>query len=278
MNNVNIISAVCGVLLTLAGTTFAQDSFKPGGATVVRIQGEARYSIDGGQTWSPLVVGKVVAAGAVLQTGYNSYMDVILGKAVTVPQSIMWPDRIAPAADYPVRGLISYKPQVEQNMIRLTANTTLAIDKLTVSDTGMDTVSDTELNLQKGYIFAKVTKLSGASQYLIKIPNGIAGVRGTYFGLGADGRCDVQQNSVLLSIVGSDSKPSTTLVPAGSSFNPATGQINPLEPLIQSLLQQTLPSLVSWYSPVQGFSFCVTPNNTFISLNRTTQTTMTTAP
>ncbi len=66
-------------------------------------------------------------------------------------------------------------------------NTTLGIDKLTITDTGADTVSDTELNLKKGKIFASVKKLSGASQYLIKLPSGIAGVRGTKFSISADG-------------------------------------------------------------------------------------------
>ena len=63
-------------------------------------------------------------------------------------------------------------------MVRLTGDTMLAIDKLTVSDTGLDTVSDTELDLKQGRIFCSVKKLSAASQYLVKIPNGIAGVRG----------------------------------------------------------------------------------------------------
>ena len=95
-----------------------------------------------------------------------------------MPQARIAPDRIAPAADAPVRGMVTYTPAAEQNAIRMTSGTTLKIDKLTISDTGVDTVSDTELDLQKGRIFANVKKLSPASQYLIKIPTGIAGVRG----------------------------------------------------------------------------------------------------
>ena len=116
-----------------------------------------------------------------------------------MPQAHPTPDQIGPAPDAPVRGMTDYKPSVEQNVVRLSGNTTLKIDKLMVSDTGVDTVSDTELDLQKGRIFASVKKLNGASQYLVKIPNGIAGVRGTKFGLGADGMCAVIKNSVLLS-------------------------------------------------------------------------------
>ncbi len=268
MNNLNIFSAICGVLLTLASTTFAQDSFKPGGATIVRIQGEARFSVDGGQSWTPLVVGKVVAAGTVLQTGYNSFIDVVLGKAVQIPQAVTVPDHISAAADEPVRGLISYQPKIEQNMVRLTANTTLAIDKLTISDTGMDTVSDTELDLQKGYIFAKVTKLTGASQYLIKIPNGIAGVRGTVLGLGANGQCDVYTHEVLLSMVGTDGKPTTTLVGEGNSFNPNTGQVAPLIPSMMQQMHEIAITLGTLFSANDGVSYCVNQNNTFYSKNR----------
>ena len=60
------------------------------------------------------------------------------------------PDRISVAADSDVRGFVTYKPSAEQNAVRLTGDTVLAIDKLTVSDTGVDSVSDTELDLRQG--------------------------------------------------------------------------------------------------------------------------------
>ncbi len=131
-------------------------------------------------------------------------MDVILGKKILMPQADPLPDRVSLAADSDVRGFVSYKPSVEQNAIRMTSDTVLAIDKLTVSDTGVDTVSDTELDLRQGRIYCSVKKLSGASQYLIKIPNGIAGVRGTLFVIDASGYVGVLKNSVVLSIIGSD--------------------------------------------------------------------------
>ena len=49
-----------------------------------------------------------------------------------------------------MRGLVTYKPSAEQNTVRMTGDTVLAIDKLTVSDTGVDSVSDTELDLRQG--------------------------------------------------------------------------------------------------------------------------------
>jgi hypothetical protein len=79
--------------------------------------------------------------------------------------------------------MMTYKPSAEQNVVRVLENSVLVIEKLTTTDTGADTVSDTELNLKKGGIFASVKKLSAAAQYIVKTPTGIAGVRGTQFEL-----------------------------------------------------------------------------------------------
>jgi hypothetical protein len=113
----------------------------------------------------------------------------------------------------------------------MTGDTVLAIDKLTVNDTGVDTVNDTELDLRQGGIYCSVKKFSGASQYLIKIPNGIAGVRGTLFYIDATGRCIVYKNSVVLSITGPDGNPITVVVGEGNQFDPGNlenGQPGPL--------------------------------------------------
>jgi hypothetical protein len=215
----NVISAaLCGLVLTLTANTQAQ-SIQSGVATVVRIVGDARYSLGNG-VWHPLVAGKVLAAGAVIQTGHDATVDIVLGKKILMPQASPLPDQVALAADEAVRGYISYKPSAEQNAVRMTGDTVLAIDKLTVSDTGVDSVSDTELDLQKGGIYCSVKKLSGASQYLIKIPNGIAGVRGTLFYINVTGQCIAYKNSVVLSLIGPDGKPVTVVVSEGYQFDP----------------------------------------------------------
>jgi hypothetical protein len=154
-----------------------------------------------------------------------------------------------------VRGFVSYKPSAEQNAVRLTSDTMLAIDKLTVSDTGVDTVSDTELDLRQGRIYCSVKKLSGASQYLIKIPNGIAGVRGTLFVIDANGECSVLKNSVVLSIIGANGKPVTVVVGEGTQFNPKTGQISPLPASLTTDLSQIITSLRTLYWGDVNFSF-----------------------
>jgi FecR protein len=235
-----ILMVVCGCVFTLATSATAQ-STKPGVATVVRISGDARYTLGDGN-WHPLVAGKVVAAGSVIQTGPDATVDLVLGKSLTVAPSSQ-PEQISQSADPNVRGFISYKPSAEQNTIRMTGDTVLAIDKLTVSDTGVDSVSDTELDLRQGGIYNSVKKLSGASQYLIKIPNGIAGVRGTLFYISATGACSVFKNSVVLSLIGADGKPATVVVGEGNQFNPQSGQTSPLPPNLTIHLNEIFTAL-----------------------------------
>lgn len=248
-----LFAVISGVVLTLTINASAQ-SVQPGLVTVVRIAGEARYSL-GDQNWHPLVAGKYLPAGAVIQTGHDATVDLVLGKKVMMPQASPVPNRISVAADADVRGLVAFRPSAEQNVIRMTGDTVLAVDKLTVSDTGVDTVSDTELDLRQGRIYCSVKKLSGASQYLIKIPNGIAGVRGTLFVIDASGFVGVFQHSVVLSIIGSDGKPSTVVVPAGQEFNPQSGTVAPLPPDFSTMLGQLFPSLRTMYYEDVSFTF-----------------------
>ncbi len=258
-----VVVAICGLVLALAEAVRAQ-STQPGVATVVRIVGEAKYSLGDG-VWHPLVAGKILAAGAVIQTAHDATVDIVLGKKILMPQANPLPDRISLAEDADVRGYVSYKPVAEQNAVRMTGDTVLAIDKLTVSDTGVDTVSDTELDLRQGAIYNSVKKLSGASQYLIKIPNGIAGVRGTLFYIDATGRCIVYKNSVVLSIIGPDGKPITVVVGEGYQFDPqnmGSGQpgtpssgISPFPPGLSDELDQIFAALRTLYYGEVNFTF-----------------------
>ena len=229
----------------------------PGVATVVRISGPARYSLGDGR-WHPLVVGKILAAGSIIQTGPDAMVDIVLGKKQLMPQADPAPNRISEAADPNVRGLVTYRPLAEQNAIRMTGDTVLAIDKLTVSDTGLDSVSDTELDLRQGGIYSSVKKLSGASQYLIKVPNGIAGVRGTLFYLDATGRCSVFKSSVVLALVGGDGKPQTVSVGEGTGFDPQSGRTSPLPPAFITNMGQIFKALRTMYYGMVNFTFDTT--------------------
>jgi hypothetical protein len=255
MKNIQTLftGAVCGLALAFTVAASAQD-VKQGVATVVRVQGEASYTLGGNDGWHPLVPGKILQAGASIKTETDALVDVVLGKQIAMPQARPTPDRIGPAADSPVRGMVGYNPSVEQNVIRLSGNTALKIDTLTISDTGVDTISDTELDLQQGRIFYSVKKLSSESKYLVKIPNGIAGVRGSQGFISADGKCGALVHPLWLSIVGSDGKPTTITIGEGQQYDPANGSA-PLSPALLDLLHQIATAANTCYLEVVSFSF-----------------------
>jgi len=225
---------------------------------VVRIAGEARYSLGDGK-WHPLVAGKILTAGAIIQTGHDATVDIILGKKILMPQAEPTPDRVSLAADSDVRGYVSYKPSAEQNAVRLTSDTMLAIDKLTVSDTGVDTVSDTELDLQNGRIFYSVKKLSPESKYLIKFPNGIAGVRGSQGFMtvinGALGPCGALVHPLWITVTSPGMPPNTIVVDQGNEYDPGTGQQPaPMSPELLSLLKDIAIAAGSSYYELVAYS------------------------
>lgn len=235
--------AMSGVLLNL--TASAQPA-GPGYATVIRVKGTASYSLDGGAHKFPLVPGQFLAAGAGIYTGDDGVVDVILGKALQMPQAAWSPDRISFAPDAPVRGMVSYQPSVEQNIVRVMSSSTLFIDKLTTVSSGVDTVSDTELDLRKGGIYASVKKLSPAAQYLVKTPTGIAGVRGTQFSitLNEDGTIKdiavyetLNDEGLVLAVSSSSGATETYLIKAGQIWQPGDTNPVPITPQLRSVLK-----------------------------------------
>ncbi len=259
-NTLNILSvAVCGLVLTFTTLASAQE-VKQDVVTIARVQSPASYTLGGNDGWHPLVAGKKLRAGSSIKTGPGGTVDVVMGNIVHMPESVS--PQLSSFGDDQVRGLVSYMPSVEQNVVRLSGDTTLKFDKLTTSETGADTVSDTELDLQQGRIFCSVKKLSGASQYLVKIPNGIAGVRGTRFSISADGSCAVLKNSVLLSLVGPDGAPTTVLVNEGSQYNPSNGQTAPMSPQLSNLLNEIAAAAGS---SLQVAGFSADSTRTFVS-------------
>jgi len=244
--------AVCGAIFSAA---VAQAGIQ-GYGTVIRSVGLASYSL-GDNQWHPLQAGKYLPVGATIRTGHDGIVDIVLGKEVSMPQAAWQPQRISFAPDAPVRGLINYKPAVEQNIIRVTPDSVVAIDKLTIIDTGADTVSDTELNLKQGKIYASVKKLTGASQYFIKLPNGIAGVRGTLFSISADGTINCYESKgggVLLSLVGADGNATTYTVLPGQGFSPGDPAAA-LPANVMSDLGSIFTSLCTSYFQAVDFSF-----------------------
>ena len=250
------LPVLCGALFSLISPASAQ-SASSGFATVVRVEGLASYTL-GDDRWVPLVAGKILPEGVTIRTGHNGVVDVVLGKDVSLPHAAPQvnglPSHPSSANDEPVRGLTASAPAAEQNVIRVTPDTTIGINKLTTVDTGADTVSDTELDLKKGKIFASVKKLTGASQYLIKLPNGIAGVRGTQFSISSEGNTSVYHSTgggVVLSLVNAlGGAPTTSVVGEGFSYDAATGLLTILPGDDRTFLARLFTALRTIYSPV----------------------------
>jgi hypothetical protein len=248
-------AAVCGfIFLAFASAAGAQDT-KQGVATVVRVKGQASYTLGGNDEWHPLVAGKVLNPGAAIKTGPDTTVDVVLGTSVEMPQAHPVPDKVTLAPDSEVRGMVSFKPSVQQNIIRLSGETTVKIDILTISETGVDTVSDTELDLQTGRIFYSVKKLSAESKYLVKIPNGIAGVRGSQGFISADGKCGASEHPLWLSVIGADGKPMTVTLAEGQQYDPATGATSSMAPEILDLLNQISKASRTCYLEECSYSY-----------------------
>lgn len=245
-----VSALVGGLVLSLAAGAHAQSTIKQF-ATIVRIEGEARYS-PGDNVWHPLVVGKTLGPGDVIQTAVDSKVDMVLGDKIT-SRIADGANKVGPAADSNVRGLVSYKAQAAQNVIRMESDTVLAIDKLSVADMGVDAASDTELDLRQGTIFGSVKKLSAASQYLIKTPNGIAGIRGTTFILSASGAITVTDGSAVISVV-INGQTITQTVGAGQQFDPATGQVTTLTTQQLNFAEETAVQSITLVEGVISFA------------------------
>lgn len=217
----------CAAALALVGPLAAQTPMD-GSATVIRVKGPARYTT-GNNVWQPLKPGTVLKPGAIVQTGtaQGSYVDLVLGEAdVAAVQPAVFrpfiPDSHASS---------SYQPGAGQNVVRLWQNTALGIDKLTSMQTGADTVSETQLDLKMGRITGNVKKMSAASKYEVKLPNGVAGIRGTLYDIYAEGVVKVRIGSVVLAWVDPKSgNVVTQVVSGGQAYDARTGQVTPLSP------------------------------------------------
>src|SRR5215469_13586447 len=225
---------LAGCVLALATVPSLSAQTTDGIAKVVAIGGSARYFLPGDSRSHDLKTGMTIKPGTIIQTasGAGNYVDIVLNNSRAVEAPEASPSEIAS---------YSQKPKADQDGIRLKENTVLSIDKLTVTQTGADTVTDTELDLKAGKILGTVKKLSPTSKYEVKVPNGVAGIRGTIYSLSANGILQVLTGAVVLAYVGPDGNVVTQVVNAGEEFNISTGLITPISaPITGDLLHDAI--------------------------------------
>jgi hypothetical protein len=242
-HNRNLINSLvgCAIALALISTAAAQGAMD-GAAKVVRVKGPARYTT-GNNVWQPIRVGDVLRAGTVVQTSTEegSYVDLVLGD-VNAATSAALPAAITYKPGIPnsmAGSTTSFRPSSEQNVVRVWANTALGIDKLTAMQTGADMVTETQLDLKQGRISGNVKKMSAASKYEVKLPNGVAGVRGTLFDIQAIGIVKVYVGSMVVAWVDPKTQNVTTqTVMGGQSYDASNNQVAPLSAASMGELQE----------------------------------------
>jgi hypothetical protein len=220
----------CGLALVMTASLSAQAATDRSGK-VERIKGAARYST-GNNVWQPLKIGQTLKQGTLIQTAADSHVDIVFGEAgkVTPVRAVANPSSGGGGA--------GYQPKAEQDVVRIQADTVLALDKLSVIDTGTDKVTDTQLDLRSGRIFGTVKKMNASSRYEIKLPNGVAGVRGTVYQVSAEGVLQVLSGSLVISWTAADGTVMTQTVNGGYQFDARTGLITPLPQAIMDEMRR----------------------------------------
>jgi hypothetical protein len=235
-----------------------------GTAKVIRLKGDARYTI-GNNVWEPLTVGTELRAGTVIQTSTESgsFVDLVLGDTgASTPRSATFQPYIPNSMD---SSSLTYAPSSGQNIIRVWQNSVLGIDKVSSVQTGADQVTDTQLDLKAGRITGSVKKMSAASKYEVKLPTGVAGIRGTVYDITADGSIRVLVGSVVVATVDAKSgNVVTQVVMGGQQYDARTGQVNPIPPSDVSAFER-INSSMRYVQAVQPTTLA--PNRTVINVS-----------
>ena len=112
-----VVSSLCSV---------ASAEVQPGQVVVLDVHGKATYSK--GTDWLPLRKNSTLSRGAVIKTGAESTVDLIL--------------------------------QYNGTVLRLIPNSTLSFDKLTKENAGEETITETSLTLIAGSLAGSQRKLA----------------------------------------------------------------------------------------------------------------------
>jgi hypothetical protein len=236
--NRNLMNSLVGGAIALALVSTAVAQGMDGAARVVRVKGPARYTT-GNNVWQPIHTGDILRAGTVVQTSTEegSYVDLVLGDGhAALPAEVKYkpgiPDSLAGSG-------MSFRPSSEQNVVRIWANSAMGIDKLTQMQTGAESVTETQLDLKQGRITGNVKKMSAASKYEVKLPNGVAGVRGTLFDIQAIGIVKVYVGSMVVAWVDPRTQNVTTqTVMGGQQYDASNNQVSPLSAASMGELQE----------------------------------------
>ena len=191
-NSLRMLRCLFAALISTAVAAHAE--MNPGSAVVRTVTGSASYLDELGFN-HPLTVGTVLKEGHTIKTGVDSSVDLFLDQ--------------------------------NGSDVGLDAGSILRFEKLAYEKTALGTKIDTRLDLKAGQLSGHVNKLIAGSRYEVKMPHGVATVRGTTFFIDAQqGTVHVTSGNVTVTVsltVGAETFTKTVQVHAGESlFIPKT--------------------------------------------------------
>jgi hypothetical protein len=181
--------------MALGATTLCAASDHQGYAKVRYVEGPAVYSRAGGAAQA-VERYIILHPGDTVKTDGKSHVDLALG--------------------------------YNNGNLHVTPNSELALDKLTYQNTGLEVVSDTQLNLKSGAIAGNVYKAAAGSKYEIKTPRGVAAIRGTRYCVWANGNVGITQGSGVMALTLPDGTVKTFTVDQGNILVAAGPQVRAL--------------------------------------------------
>ena len=187
------------VLLTLVATSplVTNAEVKPAEVLIQEVQGTATFSTGG--KFKPLHKNMTLTHGAVIKTGADAKVDILLHSSRTA--------------------------------LRLMPKSELRVDKLTTEPGGEVVITESSLSLVSGSLVGVQRKLAAPSSFQIKMATGVATIVGTEYLVRADGAVTCLSGSVEVNFnLPGGGGSIKVIVPAGFSFDPATGQVVPTSP------------------------------------------------
>jgi len=148
-----VVGVALGVV-SIANSVQAQNMKDGFAQTKAILGGKAFYSKS--DAWVPLKVGDTLRSGTAVKTEKGAHVDFFLGRNGPV--------------------------------VRVTEDTVLNFDSLKWTKIADEDIIETKMDLKNGTILGNVKKLAAGSKYEVKIPAGVAGIRGTEYVVSANGR------------------------------------------------------------------------------------------
>jgi hypothetical protein len=215
------LSVVLTAFFTIHLAIVAAAAEVPQAIHIIQVKGQARYSSDY-KKWQQLKAGDVIGPGALLQTAEKSTVDLFVSDRELPPGPT--PAALDASAKAPLAG-----PQRE-NVMHLTANSVLGIDKLLRDQDGAVEASEIQLDLRDGQVIGRFGQPSPGSKFEIKFNRGVAGVRQGVYAINATGAVRVSSGAVIVAETLDGSSLVTKMVAANQMFDPRTGTVTQVAP------------------------------------------------